>query len=176
VRCPPVQRCAVCNELLIHRGKRSPHESASYLGQIVHNLLPQKRFTFNDVDGNLFRRELRLLRMFEHKSPGQRAKYGQSELLKLFKLWAEILEHIKVCPAAVERFALHQQSGVYLIQGDPHEGNQLGESLITRLSDGMQKRFTSEENALCWIALLTGEDRMYVRDKLSRRRIQPEAA
>jgi hypothetical protein len=172
-RCPPIQRCTCCGELLIHRGKRSAHESASYLGQIVHNLLPQKRFTFNDVDGNLYRRELRLLRLFEHKSPGQRVKYGQSELLGL---WAQIIEHIKACPAAVERFALHPQSGVYLIQGDPHEGNQLGECLVTRLADGAQKRYSAEEDALCWIALLTGDDRAYVREKLSRRRIQPEAA
>ena len=145
------------------------HESASFLGQIVHNLLP-KELTFNDVDGNLFRREVRLLRMFEGKSPGQRMKYGQREILTL---WARILEHIKTCPAAVEEFRLHPQSGVYLIEGDPHEGNQLGPCTVTRLSDGKRRVFTREVDVLCWMALLEGREREYVLDRLRRRRIQP---
>lgn len=172
MRCPPIQRCACCGELLIHRGKRSVHESASYLGQIVYGLLPRV-FTWNDIDGNLYRREIRLLRLFEHKSPGQRMKHGQRELLTL---WARILEHMKSCPIAVEEFQFHPQSGVYLMEGDPHEGNQLGPCTVTRLADGKRRVFPVEEEALCWIALLEGEYREHVRERLRRRRVHPEAA
>lgn len=166
-RCPNVQRCSECSRLLIHKGSRSAHESASYLGQIVHNLMPQV-FTWNDIDGAMYRRSIRLLRLFEHKSPGQHRKGAQQELLELM---SRIVEHVKSCPTARQDFGLHQQSGVYLIEGDPHEGNQLGPSKVTRFHDGAVKEFEDEEELLCWLALL-GEvkHRQYVRDKLSRRR------
>lgn len=170
IRCPNVQRCINCDKLLIHKGSRSAHESASYLGQIVHNLLPRV-FTWVDIDGALYRRSIRLLRIFEHKSPGQHRKGAQRELLELL---SRMIEHIKNCPDSKQEFRLHDYSGVYLIEGDPHEGNQLGKSTITRLHDGKVRLIEDEHEMLCWLALLRDEqDRQYVCDKLSRRRIRP---
>lgn len=165
--CPPIQRCKVCDELLIHRGKRSMYESASYLGQIVFNLLPHE-FTWIDIDGALYRRSIRLLRFFEHKSPGQHRKQAQRELLELL---SRMIEHIKNCPDAKGHFFLHERSGAYLIEGDPHEGNQLGPSTITRLYDGKSQLVEDELEILCWIPLLEDEQsRNKVQDKLSKRR------
>jgi len=166
-RCPNVQRCTVCAKLLIHKGSRSHYESASYIGQIVYNLLPHV-FTWIDIDGALYRRSNRLLRFFEHKSPGQHRKGAQRELLELL---SRLIEHIKNCEEAQRVFGLHEFSGVYLIEGDPHEGNQLGPSKITRLSDGKTLDMEDELKMLCWLALLEEkQDKEYVWDKLSRRR------
>jgi hypothetical protein len=152
---------------MIHKGSRQAHESASYLGQIVHNLMP-RLFTWCDIDGALFRRSTGLLRFFEHKSPGQKREYPQREILKLL---ARVIEHLKTCPAARGEFALHEHSGVYLIEGDPHEGNQLGPSTITRLSDMEHITIEDELKMLCWIARLQDRsDRELIQDKLSRRR------
>lgn len=167
-RCPNKQRCSVCAQLLIHKGSRSYHESSSYFGQIIYNLLPHE-FTWIDIDGALYRRSIRLLRIFEHKSPGQHRKGAQQELLELL---AKIVEHIKNCPDAQQKFRLHELSGAYLIEGDPHEGNQLGPSIVTRLSDGKSQDFKDELKMLTWIALFEDEKaKEYVRDKLSRRRL-----
>jgi hypothetical protein len=167
MRCPNQQRCTSCQRLLIHKGSRSIYESASYFGQIVHNLLPPE-FTFCDIDGALYRRSIRLLRFFEHKSAGQHRKAPQQELLSLL---ARVVEHLKGCPRAREEFGLHERSGVFLIEGDPHEGNQLGPSQITRLCDGKVCRVEDELEMLCWIALLQdARNREYIRSKLARRR------
>ncbi len=172
MRCPPIWWCPVCYRIVIHRGKRSHHESASYLGQIVHGLLPRQPapFWWGDVDGALWRRSLRLLRDIEHKPPGQRPDGGQDEFLKLR---ARMTEHLKTCPAARQEFGLHPKSGVFLIQGDPHEGNQLGPCTIENIHTGEIWTPKSEEDALCWIALLDGGDRLTVRHKLAVRRSQP---
>lgn len=166
-RCPTKQRCLNCAEYLIHLGSRNINESASELGQIVHDILPHE-FTWIDIDGALYRRSIRLLRLFEHKSPGQHRKPAQRELLELL---SQILEHINNCPDAQQKFRLHERSGVYLIEGDPHEGDQLGSSKITRLHDGKIKLMEDEAEMLCWLALFTSKEHLqYVRDKLSRRK------
>jgi hypothetical protein len=165
MRCPNVQRCKVCDKLLIHKGSRQRHESSSYFGQIIHNLLPAK-FSFVDIDAALYRRSVRLLRFFEHKSPGQHHKYAQLELLQLL---ARTIEHIKRCPEARKEFGLHPQSGVYLVEGDPHEGNRLGDCEVIRLCDGRLQRF-DEASFLYWVALLEGEDLAYIASKLAKRR------
>ena len=166
-RCPNVQRCVVCDRLLIHKGCRSMFESSSYLGQIVSNLLP-RNFTWIDIDGALYRRSIQLLRFFEHKSPGQHRKEAQ---LRLLELLAKIIAHLKVCAVAQREFRLHPASDCFLIEGDPHEGNQLGPSVVTRLSDGMTHTFEEELKLLCWLAQHTGHDREFIEDKLRRRRI-----
>jgi hypothetical protein len=176
MRCPNVQRCEVCDKLLIHKGSRSRYESSSYFGQIVKNICPDS-FTWIDIDGAVWRRSIRLLRFIEHKSPGQRLdpNSGQRELLELL---ADVIEHLKSCPTAQQQFALHPKSGVFLIEGDPHEGNQLGDSKVTNLYRGYEGAPwapASEEDALCWVALLDGPDRLYVRSKLQRRRRKPTA-
>lgn len=171
MRCPNVQRCTECDRLLIHKGSRSPYESSSYFGQIVHNLCP-KSFTAIDIDLAIYRRSIRLLRFIEHKSPGQHRKDAQRELLELL---ADVIDHLKSCPQAQRQFRLHADSGSFLIEGDPHEGNQLGDSKITNLSKGYNGpplAPATEEDALCWVALLDGTDRLYVRSKLDRRRRQ----
>lgn len=181
VRCPPVQRCRVCERLLIHKGERSQHESASYLGQCVHNMLPLEMTTI-DVDLALYRREApHLLRYFEHKGPQGRVKAGQDEFLRL---QARIIDHLLTCEQAPRDlgFTLHPRSGVFLLRGDPHEGNQLGSHLITKLSGAGPQ---SDKDWLCadeftilrWMAFLDRPEQIeYVRQKLRRRRIQPEAS
>lgn len=171
MRCPNIQRCTECDRLLIHKGSRSRHESSSYFGQIVHNECPDN-FTAVDIDLAIYRRSIRLLRFIEHKSPGQRLdrNSGQRELLELL---ADMIEHLKSCPQAQRQFRLHADSGSFLIEGDPHEGNQLGDSKITNLFKGYAGpplAPATEEDALCWVALLDGTDRLYVRSKLERRR------
>jgi hypothetical protein len=171
MRCPNIQRCTECGRLLIHKGTRSRYESSSYFGQIVFNLCP-KSFTLIDVDAAIWRRSIRLLRFLEHKSPGQHRDPNdpQRELLELL---ADVIEHLKSCPDAQQRFALHPKSGTFLIEGDPHEGNQLGDSKITNLYRGYEGgpwTPATEEDALCWVALLDGTDRLYVRSRLEHRR------
>lgn len=167
MRCPNVQRCPVCNELLIHRGKRSMHESASYMGQIVHGLLPHT-FTWNDVDGLMFRRLLRLLRFYEHKSPGQTLRFPQREVLTLL---GDIMAHVVTCPGAAH-LQLHPESGVFLLEGDPHEGNELGPLTVTDMHSRETQYFEDEEEALVWVGQLDAGGRLFVRDRLARRRFR----
>ena len=130
-------------------------------------------FTWNDIDGALYRRETKLLRFFEHKSPGQKKEFAQFELLGLI---SRIVEHVKGCQEAqrpsINQIKLHEYSGVYLIESDPTENNQLGPSKVTRLHDDQKKTFVDEEEMLCWIALLNNEHkhRDYIRNQLARRK------
>src|SRR6266498_2013612 len=161
-KCLNKQPCLVCGKLLIHRGTRSRYESSSYMGQIVLGLCP-KAFFWGDIDGVVWRREIGLLRFIEHKSPEQslpqHGEYGhidgQRELLELL---ADMIEHCKQCPSAElhdgygHLIRLHAKSGSDLVEGDPHEGNQLGDCKITNLRTGEIWIPETEEEALCWVA------------------------
>lgn len=166
MRCPPFQRCPVCRRQLIHRGVRSQYESASELGQIIFNLMPVV-FGIMDVDVELYRRTLRLFRSFELKTPTQHRKDSQMAQLKVR---AAMVAHLKECPDAKHAFNLHPDSGVFLIEGDPEEGNRLGAATVTDLYNGKSWHSDNEEEILCWLALLDGCDREFIRDKLGRRR------
>ena len=162
-RCHKSQHCTECDQLLIHQGSRLGHESASELGQLVHDILPPE-FTWIDIDGALYRRSISLLRLFEHKSQGQHRKGPQRELLVLL---ARIMEHAKICDDASREFRLHERSGVFLIESNQSEEDQLGPSRITRLYDGETFDVKDEFKMLCWLALFKEQ---YVRDKMSRRK------
>jgi hypothetical protein len=99
--------CDDCGQELIHRDHRNGYESASALGQIIHRM--KHTFTVGDIDLYYFKRALRLLRLLEHKQPGQSRKGPQNEVLNLLD---RIIAHYVDCTGQ-----LHPHSGVYVMQG-----------------------------------------------------------
>lgn len=155
-------RCPVCGDRLIHQGKRSPNESASVLGQAVHDRLPPQRFTFNDIDGAVLRTSKSLLRLLEHKSPYKDLGNGQKKLLTLL---SKIIEHCKTCTQAHREIGLvlHSESGVFLVEGNPQDSDHLGAHKVTDFTGRRSRVFSDEENFLRWIPLYAADDPEYVR-------------
>lgn len=103
-----------CGQEMIHRDNRRSYESASGFGQIVHRDGP-RTFTVGDVD--LYVRKwfgsTTLLRLIEHKQPGQLIKPQQGRTLQdLDDLFALAIDQ----PTA--RLRLDSRSGVYIMRGD----------------------------------------------------------
>ncbi len=174
--CPPIQRCVNpdCWQLLIHRGKRSQHESSSYFGQIVHNIC-DKQMAAIDIDLCIWRRSKRLLRFIEHKSPGQRLDRGSGQR-EVLELLAGIIEHLKTCPSAVDAFRLRADSGVFRVDGDPHEANWLGPATIINLLPGSVDdplQFEDEIDTLCWVGLPEQHQRRAMEFALRKRGRRP---
>ncbi len=194
--CPNIWWCPSCYRIVIHRGKRSRHESASYLGQNVHGALPKPddwkrdreltKFAWNDVDGVVWRREIGLLRFVEDKPSIGHLEGGQREVMWLLD---HVVDHLKRCPDfALSRILrgtperLHPDSGAWLMQGDPHEGNRLGAYRVTNVGSIVDaptrlpsagRSFTEEEelDALCWIPLIDDDHtRQFVAKRLANRR------
>lgn len=166
---------------MLHRGVRSQHESSSHFGQIVHNIMPVQ-FTFIDVDAAIYRERIGLLRIIEHKSPGQHQHERQRQLLEHLAL---------VIEDARPHFDMHADSGVFLVEGDPHQGNQMGPATVTDYLTGQRTQYDSEEDLLCWVALLDEKPercydrnvrkifpsgREFVHSRLERRRASPPGA
>ena len=68
-----------------HKGK---DESHSWLGQYIHNHFPSS-FTFSDIDGLLYFRKRRCLRVFEEKLVGESIGIPQREYLGIFATMIE---------------------------------------------------------------------------------------
>lgn len=97
----------VTGEELIHRDNRRLWESASALGQIIWRCGPSA-LTFIDIDGAIYKRSLRLLRIIEHKQPGQSLKGPQFELLHILAI---AIENARM------NGILHADSGVFVLRG-----------------------------------------------------------
>lgn len=77
--------CARCGDRLIHQTRRGADESSSAYGQHIHDTYPRDFYaldadlvTFRDADG--------VLRVVEHKFPGQSISGGQRRVLRLLAL------------------------------------------------------------------------------------------
>jgi hypothetical protein len=129
------QLCEECGDWLIHQGARKLHESASPLGQWIHNDLP-KRFTSGDVDQYIRRwyrhqqGESVLLRWIEHKAPGQKYAGPQKAALQDFD---SVIRHAVDCSTAPIR--LRPSSGVYVVHSTFTDG-QPSDIRVERLCDG----------------------------------------
>ena len=110
----PQSHCGKCGDRLIHQTARGAHESSSELGQYVHDNVT-KFLSWMDVDGVAWEMREDVLRIIEHKSPGQRVSIAQSRILP--KL-ATMLER------AVVEGELGQGSGAFVLWWEP--GTELG--------------------------------------------------
>jgi len=122
--------CGECGDRLIHQSSRGAHESSSELGQHVHdNLTPL--LSWMDIDGVAWEMHEDVLRILEHKRPGQRISTAQSRILP--KL-ATMLEQ------AVLEGQLGQGSGAFVLWWDL-------ESEIGYVSRVLDEKWAEESSA-----------------------------
>lgn len=98
------QNCHECGDRLIHQGSRGRDESSSALGQHIHDEYP-KVFDWMDIDGVIYKRSKRLLRLIEHKDPGRPLSASQTRVLPILAMGLKSL---------VDEGQLHERSGVYV--------------------------------------------------------------
>lgn len=168
-KCQPGRTCPDCGALLIHQNKRHHHESASVVGQAVHDVAPKDR-TWNDIDGVLHRYEDHRLRIYEHKSPLQEFSPGQWRLLFLL---SRLIEHWKSCPGVPGDAGLSPDSGVYLLRGSPVDALHLGPHYVSHLVYGERVKpalFTDDAELIAWLSGCGPERMDYIRAKLQHRR------
>jgi hypothetical protein len=105
--------CPGCDEEMIHRDNRRHYESASGLGQIISRDGP-RTFTVGDIDLYLWKDLLgrELIRLLEHKQPGQPLKAMQQKVLRRLEA---LIAHAIDCERSPIR--LDQTSGVYVLRG-----------------------------------------------------------
>lgn len=101
--CTP-QCCLDCGHKLIHQVARTSHESSSALGQHIHDNYP-KVFDWMDIDGVIYKKSQRLMRIIEHKEPGRPLSNSQQRILPILALGLQ---------SAVNEGLLHERSGVYV--------------------------------------------------------------
>lgn len=82
--------CDATAQHLIHSERRGPHESSSELGQYVHDNFPRE-FNFVDIDAAVHKRRTAVLRILEHKLPGQDLSPAQWDVLPLLAIALELL-------------------------------------------------------------------------------------
>jgi hypothetical protein len=105
VSCPPLQHCPVCGDRLIHQKNRKGNESSSAYGQYIHENYGND-FDFMDLDGVIWKRTFKILRIIEHKPLGQMVKNSQRRILPIFSRFIAL---------GVSAGFLHPQSGVFVI-------------------------------------------------------------
>ena len=105
----PQSHCGECGDRLIHQSSRGAHESSSELGQYVHDNVT-KFLSWMDIDGVAWEMHDDVLRIIEHKRPGQRISIAQRRILP--KL-ATMLER------AVLEGELGQGSGAFVLWWEP---------------------------------------------------------
>lgn len=99
----PTQTCQCCGDRLIHQTSKAAHESSSALGQHVHDNFPTT-FFYADIDAAILKRATGLLRIIEHKNPGQSIRPSQKALLPLLSIAVQGL---------IEAGLVHPESGVF---------------------------------------------------------------
>lgn len=87
----------------------NPNRENSKLGQWITDNLPVT-FFWCDIDGVVYKKSTRVLRIVEWKYPGQRLSKGQSTILPLLSKGINVLITMRI---------LHPQSGVYGLWGEP---------------------------------------------------------
>lgn len=107
--CPEPLPCQNCGDKLIHQANRGRTESSSALGQYVNGKFA-KDFWWLDIDGVIYRKETRILRIIEHKYSGQSLTRGQREVLPLLAKSVQLL--------ATGIGLVDSQSGVFVVHSD----------------------------------------------------------
>lgn len=114
--------CQTCGARLVHQSSKNPHESSSALGQHVHDAYA-KTFFFADIDGAIYKRSTGILRIVEHKHPGQEIRPSQKTLLPLLSVAVQGL---------VDAQLVHPESGVFAMwASEPFES-----AAVTRVRPG----------------------------------------
>ena len=126
----PQSHCGKCGDRMIHQSSRGAHESSSELGQYVHDKVTPF-LSWMDIDGVAWEKHGDVLRILEHKRPGQRISQAQSWILP--KL-ATMLER------AVVEGELGQGSGAFVLWWEP--GAEIG-----RYSRVLDEKWTEERAA-----------------------------
>lgn len=97
--------CSNCGDALIHQSRRGAHESSSELGQFVHDNYCTS-FYYMDVDALTYSFSTGILRIIEHKKPGDAVRASQRSCLPLLQ---ESIEHL------VSAGRLAQGSGAFVL-------------------------------------------------------------
>jgi hypothetical protein len=80
--CTEAHECEHTAQRLIHAVRRGQDESSSELGQYVHDHYP-RTFNYLDIDAGIHKRATGVLRIVEHKLPGQMLSRSQLDVLPL---------------------------------------------------------------------------------------------
>ena len=102
------RECVECGDALIHQARRGAHESSSELGQFVHDNY-ETSFYYMDIDALTYSFSTGILRIIEHKKPGDSVRGSQKVCLPLMQ---ESIEHL------VSSGRLAQGSGVFVLWMD----------------------------------------------------------
>lgn len=117
-------------------------DSASELGQWVHDNLPRK-FSFMDLDGVIWKAGPNVLRIVEQKHPGQGLKLSQRLILPLLAGGIDGL---------IEQGKISRQSGVFVVHTDPPFDSAFVAPVNT-LTTITARRLTGDE----WKRFMSGE-------------------
>jgi hypothetical protein len=116
----PHPNCTECGDTLIHQFNRGPHESSSAFGQFVHDRIGIEMY-WADVDGTIYKKRTKALRVIEHKRSDEKLSNGQREILPLLAKGLQLLAATGL---------IHEQSGVYIVRSDhPHAAAGSSKSL-----------------------------------------------
>jgi hypothetical protein len=108
----PVPNCPQCGEVLIHQTNRGPDESSSSFGQFVHEKVGRVMY-WSDIDGVIYKKKTKVLRIMEHKRRSESLSDGQKEILPLLAKSIQLLAATRL---------IHEQSGVFVVHSDhPHK-------------------------------------------------------
>lgn len=114
---------------------RDPSRSSSELGQMVKETLPRTMF-FMDVDGVVYKKATRILRVIEQKQPGQQLKPSQETIFPMFA---------RMIAREIEDGLLDSQSGVFvMVAMAPFESAfvyQIGGAFRQQFDRAMIERF-----------------------------------
>src|SRR5262245_14952791 len=112
----PVVGCPDCGDTLIHQSNRQDDESSSEFGQYMHDRGEQDRrwreHYWLDIDGVIYKKRSRVLRIIEHKNRGGGIRPSQETVLPLLAKALQLLIATKL---------IHEQSGVFVAYSNhPH--------------------------------------------------------
>jgi len=136
---------------MIHQVNRKAHESASGLGQIVHDCLPRV-FAFADLDGVIERTRngQKLIREIEQKQPGHKFEGPQRAILQAK---AEMYEALKPQGFTFsDGSQLAKESGVYIVRAEVTRELKFGSDVeVEEILSGAKKTMRVID-FLIWLA------------------------
>jgi hypothetical protein len=141
----PVPCCPECEDTLIHQEYRGSGESSSGLGQYVNDKLDNVTYWL-DIDGVIYSKKTKMLRVIEHKHPGQPLKESQQVVLGLIAKSLQLLATTRL---------IHHHSGVFVVRSEqPHMC-----ALVERVNGWRQRKAVPRVELVdkSWRDFLTGE-------------------
>lgn len=120
----PMPGCDDCGDVMIHQCNRQEHESSSEFGQYIHDRgcrecggdQYEKRWTemyWLDVDGAIYKKKTKILRVIEHKNRGGSLRPSQREVLPYLAKAVQLIAATGL---------IHRQSGVFVVYSNhPHD-------------------------------------------------------